>query len=165
MQTYISSFQIIDNQFKTFKLFGYSTKGMPGVEVVGFGSYGRLLKEKIIYFTKSCGVKVSNRRYVICLESEDARELKTDHFQWFEIPALVLFWTLADVVPLQNIHDCFASGKIKANGAFEHHKIDKELIDQDKVIISEQKVEFMKAILLDEIIREASEREKLDQVV
>ncbi len=169
MQTYINSFQVIENQLRTFKVFGYSTKGMPGLEVVGFGKNNRLLKEKIIYFTKSCGIKVSNRRYVICLEDEDSRTLQVDQVSWFEIPTLILFWALADVIPLKNIHECFASGKIKADGSFYFHSITPQFqslcLEKSGVLIAEDSDDFIKTISLSEIIKEGSEDKKYDQVV
>ncbi len=163
MQTFINSFQVIENQHRNFKIFGYTTKGMPGLEVVGFGKYGRLLKEKVIYFTKSCGIKVSNRRYVICLEDEESRSLQNDQLAWFEIPTLILFWTLADVIPLKGINDCFASGKIKANGSFVHHTLPRE--GQNHIYISDDFVGNLKIISFKEIIKEASEGKKLRQVI
>lgn len=167
MQTYINSFQIIDRKFKTFKIFGYSSKGMPGVEVVGFGKQSRLLKEKLIYFTKTYGIRVSNRKYVICLEEDESRVLQNNEMLWFEVPSLILLWTLADVFPLKNINECFCSGKLRATGEIEDYQANKMVVDfinfENKVLIQYKKIEGLRSIVLSELIKESIEGEKMNQ--
>lgn len=169
MQTYINSFQIIDRKLKTFKIFGYASKGMPGVEVVGFGKQSRLIKEKLIYFTKTFGMRINNKKYVLCLDESDSRLLRSDDLMWFEVPSLILFWTLSDVVPLKNIHDCFASGKMRATGEFEDYQLDtlarNYLIENRKILIQDSKCEEVFYISLDNLIRESIEKKKMDRAV
>ena len=47
------------------EVFGYSTRGIPGLEIVGLGQKGRLIKEKILYLNRKNNLKIPPRRYVI----------------------------------------------------------------------------------------------------
>ncbi len=44
-------------------IFGYTSHGIPGLEIVGLGKYGKSVKEKFIYLTRVKNLKVPKKRY------------------------------------------------------------------------------------------------------
>jgi|GEM_PF-2626818 len=97
------------------EIFGYSSQGLPGVEVIGPGKFSRTLKEKIIFFTKLKKIKLPLKRYILCLDlTENSGERA--QYQNLELPFLLLLWHLAGVLPMKRIDDCLAYGRISSNG-------------------------------------------------
>ena len=92
-------------------LFGYSSKGLPGIEVVGIGNLGRALKEKFVYLSRQQHLKLPPRRYVLCVENREGLVDK-DNFGPLEFPLLLLFWALAGQLPVARLDDCIAHGKV-----------------------------------------------------
>jgi len=105
-------------KFCSIPIFGYSTQGIPGVDVIGLGKMGRSLKEKIIFLTKSSNFKIPLRRFVLCI---DVKELPDDldELRLLELPFLILFWSLSGILPITCLDDCFACGRIDVSGTVE----------------------------------------------
>lgn len=104
-------------RLKIVEIFGYSTKGIPGLEIVGLKSLARPIREKFVYLGKTKDVKCPLRRYVLCVESSlDSDKFTEDELRYLEFPLLLLYWSLAGVVQIGNLTDCFASGRIDPNG-------------------------------------------------
>ena len=106
-------------------LFGYSTRGMASLEVHAHPKISRLLKEKLLFLTKSRKMKLPSRRYTLCIDSHQM------HFQEgnlanFELPFLVLFWSLAEVLPIKNLQDCVCLGEVQINGEIVSQKLGQE---------------------------------------
>ncbi|MDD0854253.1 hypothetical protein HBN50_14160 [Halobacteriovorax sp. GB3] len=97
-------------------LFGYTTKGIPGVDIIGLGKRGKVLKEKNNFITRSMQIQIPMRRYVLCFDDERLLELGNEEFKLLELPVLILFWSLAGVVPIKNLEDCICSGKFDVRG-------------------------------------------------
>ncbi|MFT6068408.1 MAG: hypothetical protein ACJAT2_000175 [Bacteriovoracaceae bacterium] len=100
------------------EIFGYCSKGMPGVEIVGLGPLGRSIKEKLIFLSRQFGIKIPLKRYVLCIDLpvELKKEKSFESCRWLELPILILFWTLSGRLELENLDDCIAIGKIQVNG-------------------------------------------------
>lgn len=97
-------------------IFGYSSKGIPGIEIVGPGKNNRFLKEKLIYLSKIMNLKLPLQRYVICIEG-DAKKISDHNSQnWLELPLLILFLYLTKQISIHKLDDCLASGTISING-------------------------------------------------
>lgn len=92
-----------------YDLFGYSTNGIPGLEIVGLGIRARSIKEKLIYLTKMTGHKIPLKRFVICL---DRPLRKGEDEAFFELPLLLLYWSMAGFIPIKRLTDCLCSGKV-----------------------------------------------------
>jgi hypothetical protein len=102
----------------TVDLFGYTTKGIPGLEIVGMGKNSRQLKEKLIYLSRLQPEGLPLSRFVLCLdENTNTAQLKEDQLRWLEIPFLILFWSLAGLVPLDHLENCYSSGTIGVSGS------------------------------------------------
>jgi hypothetical protein len=98
-------------------LFGYTTKGIPGLEIVGMGKNARQLKEKLIFLSKQQPEGLPLSRFVLCLdENGSSAQLKENQLRWLELPFLVLFWSLAKLIPVENLENCFSTGMIGASG-------------------------------------------------
>lgn len=100
------------------EIFGYCSKGMPGVEIVGLGTLGRSIKEKLIFLSRQFGIKIPLKRYVLCIDLplELKKEKSFENCRWLELPILILFWTLSGKLELENLDDCIAIGKVQVNG-------------------------------------------------
>ncbi|MBT7610439.1 MAG: hypothetical protein HN576_11830 [Bacteriovoracaceae bacterium] len=98
-------------------LFGYTTKGIPGLEIIGMGKNSRQLKEKLIFLSRQQPEGLPLSRFVLCLdENLNTAQLKENQLRWLEIPFLILFWSLARLVPLENLENCYSSGTIGVSG-------------------------------------------------
>lgn len=95
-------------------IFGYTSKGLPGVEIIGPAKFTRTVKEKIIYICKKEKIRIPNKRHVICIDLPDqvSGDKDTDFFQWLELPLFLLLCNLVDVLPLHDLNGCLSMGKI-----------------------------------------------------
>lgn len=126
MQNQISSFIEIPSGWHHVTLFGYSNQGIPGVEIIGLGNTGRLIKEKFIYLSKIRKLNIPSRRYVLCYESSlGEKKLTPEVIQWLELPLLILFWSLAEQIPILRLDDCLSSGRVLANGEIYFRDMEK----------------------------------------
>lgn len=98
-------------------LFGYSSKSLPQIEIVGLGKRGKILKEKIVYWLKNRNLRLGAKRYVICLESFERINFdEQDSVLWLELPITLLLLVLSDVVSLHEIEKCFCVGYLDLRG-------------------------------------------------
>jgi len=112
----INALYLKNSEVGAVEIFGYTTKGIPGVDIVNLGRHGRNIKEKLIYLTKSLNIKLPMRKYTLCVELEDKHLLDNKSYQWLELPILLLFWSLAKQIPITKLDDCFTAGKISVDG-------------------------------------------------
>jgi len=116
MQTYIKSYQHIHNEIHLYKIFSYSSRGVPGLEVVGFGNHNKHLKEKIVYISKLKELLIPNKKYTICLDQKIGSVLVAQEAYNFELPISILFWKMIGAVKFENLNNCYASGYYEMDG-------------------------------------------------
>lgn len=117
MQTQINSFIKQKSVVKPVKIFGYATRGIPGLEIVGAGKCAKNVKEKIIYITKMRSLPIPLKRYIICLEQNDLDEfLGKSEIMQLEFPILLMFWYLAGLIPISKLDDCLCAGRLEVAG-------------------------------------------------
>ncbi len=105
------------SEYHMVDIFGYSSHGLPGVEIIGLSKGSRLLKEKLIFVTRKNNIKLPLRRFVICIEGEiENKKFKDEEFRFLEAPILIMLWTLSGHLPLNKLDDCFSIGKINTEG-------------------------------------------------
>lgn len=98
-------------------IFGYSSNGIPGIEIVGIGKHARAMKEKFIFLSRTRNLKFPLRRFVLCVEGElEGKKFKDEEFRYLELPLLVMLWSLTGHLPLKQLDDCFACGKVSVEG-------------------------------------------------
>ncbi len=114
METQIQTFAFSTRTPQPVTLFGYASKSLPGLEINGLGKYGRTLKEKIIFLTRSRQLQVPLNRFVISTEYE----VDTDPavLKWLDLPVLLLYWYLAGHVRMGRLDNCLAVGNITPSG-------------------------------------------------
>lgn len=101
-------------------LFGYATKSIPGLEINGIGKYGRTIKEKIVFITKTRGLQIPLKRFVLNVElSDDLGDLESSSVRWLEYPLLLHYWFLAGLLPISKLDNCFALGSLTPSGIVE----------------------------------------------
>ncbi len=104
-------------QLCSVDIFGYASHGIPGIEIVGMGKHSRSLKEKFVYLSRVRRLKFPKKRYVLCVEGElENKKFKDEEFRYLELPLLVMLWSLTGHLPLAQLEDCFASGKVSVEG-------------------------------------------------
>lgn len=114
METQIQGYSFSKRDDGPINLFGYATKSMPGLEINGLGKYGKTLKEKIIFITRSRQLPIPLKRFVISSEYElknNVEELKN-----LDLPILLIYWYLAGILRVGKLDNCFAAGGITPNG-------------------------------------------------
>lgn len=131
MQARINSYLVTSNGAKIVTIFGYSTRGLPSLEVHGIGKLGKGMKEKMIYLTRTRELQLPRRRYVICL---DIDELTGDE-RWFELkslefPILLLYWFLGGIIPVSRLDDCITQGRVNARGEIFQSTLEQELKEE-----------------------------------
>lgn len=101
-------------------LFGYSSKSVPGLEINGIGKYGKAIKEKIVYITRTRQLQIPLKRFVLNVEfSDDLGDLESASVKWLEYPLLLHYWYLAGLLPISKLDNCFASGSLTPSGLVE----------------------------------------------
>lgn len=99
-------------------LFGYATKSVPGLEINGIGKYGKQIKEKIVFVTRSRGLQIPLKRFVLNVEtSDDLGDLEGSSIKWIEYPLLLHYWYLAGILPISKLDNCFAIGSLSPSGS------------------------------------------------
>jgi len=106
----------LHKEIRTIEIFGYSSNGIPGVEIIGLGKHGRTIKEKFLYLSRTLKLNITPRKYVLCVEDGPRSLLEDNNYRWLELPLLVLFWSLAKQLPVYNLDNCISSGKVSSAG-------------------------------------------------
>ncbi len=141
------------------EIFGYSTRGIPGLEVVGLGKRGRLLKEKLNFVNKRADIRVPAKRYVICIDNEIIEKIEHKSFRWLELPTLLLYWSLAEIIQVSNLDMCLCGGTLSTSGeikSFHMTKSDADffypLFDRGYKLIAPQNQQSQNILCLSELI-------------
>ena len=101
-------------------LFGYATKSVPGLEINGLGKYGKSIKEKIVFVTRSRNLQIPLKRFVLNVEiSDDLGDLESSRVKWLEYPLLLHYWYLAGLLPISKLDNCLAVGSLSPSGLVE----------------------------------------------
>jgi len=96
-------------------LYGYSSRGIPGIEIIGLGNLGKIVKEKIIFLTKKQGIQLPLKKYVLCVDLERFPQ-QLSLLRSLELPLLILYWSMANILPIKRTDDCFVAGCIGHHG-------------------------------------------------
>jgi hypothetical protein len=157
MQHSIQS-QIVKGQsIELVELFGYTTKGIPGLEIIGLGAASRQIKEKLIFIARSRNYKLNHRRFVLCLESYElsSSAMKYESVQWLELPLFVLTMTLAGIFPFFQLSNSFCAGRIDLNGEIEDWKYSQSFLEAHKdemkksiILMNDQSLSVNKPVIL-----------------
>ncbi|HXH74661.1 MAG TPA: hypothetical protein VNJ08_06825 [Bacteriovoracaceae bacterium] len=120
METQLQSCYFTKKGPSLITLFGYSTKSVPGLEINGLGKYGKAIKEKIVYITRSRGLQIPLKRFVLNVETcDDLGDLEGASVKWLEYPLLLHYWFLAGLLPISKLDNCMAIGSLTPSGLVE----------------------------------------------
>ncbi|MBP9673651.1 MAG: hypothetical protein KBD63_01020 [Bacteriovoracaceae bacterium] len=155
MEVRMQGLTLEKNFFRLVDIFGYSSQGLPGLEIVGLGAQGKNMKEKFIFIAKEKKMKIPLKRYVLCVDQE------ITHHAWLEIPLLLSFWFLSGHLQLKTMHNCLAFGQVSVKGEFiepvlsleERQKIF-SLASTNTVYLSQHKSEFFHQLDLKDFVQE-----------
>jgi len=120
MEIKINSLVLNRNNYQWCEVFGYTSKGQPGIEIIGLGAKGRAIKEKLTYLSKRRKLTFPVLRFVICIEGDN---LDKSDIEFLELPILLAFWSMAGVVPIKRLDHCFCSGRVSLEGQVSYLKI------------------------------------------
>lgn len=110
-------------------LFGYATKSVPGLEINGLGKYGKAIKEKIVFVTRSRQLQIPLKRFVLNVElTDDLGDLESSSVKWLEYPLLLHYWYLAGLLPITKLDNCLAVGSLTPSGDVEE-PIDQAVVE------------------------------------
>ncbi len=113
MQTRIKAIYPYLDQYKIAEPFGYACKGIPGLDIMINGKSGKMMKEKFIFLTRSAGLRLPLKHFVLCLEDD----VSDDSLSWVELPLFILYLSLAEILPIHHLEDCLCSGRVYASGS------------------------------------------------
>lgn len=132
-------------------LFGYATKSVPGLEINGIGKYGKSIKEKIVFVTRTRGLHIPLKRFVLNVEmTDDLGDLESASVKWLEYPLLLHYWFLAGLLPISKLDNCFAVGSLNPSGVVEEplNELVVELCDRNALhLISSSGIHSMNGII------------------
>ncbi|MBF0313663.1 MAG: hypothetical protein HQK50_06925 [Oligoflexia bacterium] len=102
-------------------VFGYASRGIPGVEIIGYGKNVKLMREKFIFLSRQRALAIPLKRYVLCIEQHEQLILSSlsevdESISWLELPLLLIFWSLAGVIQMGRLDDCILGGKVSIAG-------------------------------------------------
>lgn len=101
-------------------LFGYATKSVPGLEINGLGKFGKTIREKIVFVTRTRGLQIPLKRFVLNAEiTDDLGDLDGNSVRWLEYPLLLHYWYLAGLLPISKLDNCLALGSLNPSGLVE----------------------------------------------
>lgn len=120
METQLQSCYFTKKGPHLITLFGYATKSVPGLEINGLGKYGRAIKEKIVFVTRTRGLQIPLKRFVLNVElSDELGDLESGAVKWLEYPLLLHYWFLAGLLPISKLDNCCAIGSLAPSGLVE----------------------------------------------
>ncbi len=109
--TKLKSYISVGTKFIEVDIYGYSSRSVPGLDIIGIGSKGKLIREKITFITnRHIKKKRALKRYAISIESEIAEEKLKLHARDLEFPILILYWSLAGILPIKNLDKIWTTG-------------------------------------------------------
>lgn len=151
METQLQSCYFTKKGPQLITLFGYATKSVPGLEINGLGKYGKAIKEKIVFVTRTRGLQIPLKRFVLNVElSDELGDLETGSVKWLEYPLLLHYWFLAGLLPISKLDNCFAVGSLSPSGLVEESLTPSviELCDtHDLHIISSRELETVRGVI------------------
>jgi hypothetical protein len=101
-------------------LFGYATRSVPGLEINGLGKFGKSIKEKIVFVTRTRDLQIPLKRFVLNVEiTDDLGDLESSSVKWLEYPLLLHYWFLAGLLPISKLDNCFAVGSLNPSGVVQ----------------------------------------------
>jgi hypothetical protein len=125
----IYSYYPLRGKIQTVGLFSYTTRGVPGLEIIGLPSWGKLVREKFIFMTRLQEKKIPLKRYVLCVGDEFAvKDTEAANGSWLELPLLLLFWTMAEILPIKKLDDCLCSGRLSVRGEITSFNLPSEIM-------------------------------------
>ncbi len=124
MEIKINALVLNRNNYQWCEVFGYTSKGQPGIEIIGLGSRGRSIKEKLTYLSKRRKLTFPVLRFVICVEGEN---LEKADVEYLELPILLAFWSMANIVPIKRLDQCFCSAKVSLEGEIQYLSISSQV--------------------------------------
>lgn len=117
MQKEIRAIIPLKSTFLEVNVFGYSTRGVPGLDIKGVNKHSSILKEKIIYYCKQRNLKTPLLRFLIGVEFASVdTQLTWEEWRWVELPVLTLYLALAGLLPLSTRFDLYSSGYFLTSG-------------------------------------------------
>ncbi len=140
MEIKINALTLNRNNYQWCEVFGYTSKGQPGIEVIGLGSRGRAIKEKLTYLSKRRRLTFPVLRFVICVEGENLDKVDIDYL---ELPILMAFWSMANVIPIKRLDHCFCSGKVSLEGEVKYLEISPQLWKQLNISLERKDKEIV----------------------
>ena len=151
METQIQGYSFSKRDGGGISLFGYATKSLPGLEINGLGKYGKILKEKIIFITRSRQLPIPLKRFVISTEYE--LENDQENLKNLDFPVILLYWYLAGLIQVGKLDNCVAVGAISPSGKLcckSNDKVFEYILKNDLIHIgNSEKIKFPQVQSLD----------------
>lgn len=116
MQTRLKSLIPCKSGVYFVELFGYATRGLPGLELIAPKVLKRSLREKMIFVTKSMNLEIPLRRYVLCVDLKRDDDSFFMDFSSLELPIYLMYMVLSGNLSLANLESCLIWGGIGSSG-------------------------------------------------
>lgn len=114
----------IGNCLEKVNLFARSSRGIPGIEIVGGRRLAQIWREKLIFLTSRLRVKLPKRKYTLCIDflhgQFPSSQMKIDYSE-LEASLLILLWSVSGLIELSRLEYCLPFGRITEEFQFESH--------------------------------------------
>jgi len=112
----LKSYLLVGTRLVSVDVYGYATRSIPGIDIVGLGSRGKLIREKINFITNQYKIKRREaKRYVISVECEVGEDKLKNLYSDLEFPILILYWSMASIISLKNLDKCWSTGSVNVD--------------------------------------------------
>jgi hypothetical protein len=118
MLSQIQGCYTVNEKIHSVDIFAYTTSGIGGLEINGLGAFGKIIKEKIIFISKSKGLRFPSKRFCISVDIplHNLQEKGRADLRWLELPILLIFWHQTGHLNIYNIESLVGAGTVAAHG-------------------------------------------------
>jgi hypothetical protein len=139
------------------EVFGYNSKSQPGLEINGLNGKGRIIKEKITFISKKRKLKYPLKRFVLCVEGEG---LDKSQIEYLELPLMICFWSMAGILPINRLDNCFAAAKVSLDGKLKGLQLNQDVVSIMETVYRSSFTEGEHILYLGETVRDTKEGER-----
>jgi hypothetical protein len=142
MEARINVYLPLKPHYLILPIFGYSSKGLPALEIKGPKKNVDVIREKIIYLVRAFKIPIPNRRFVLVLDhlniNEHFGKINLAHpsfsqqLLYLELPFLILFFQLAGVINIHHLEQCLIGGQFNLAGRVFCLNLTSEFLAQQK---------------------------------
>jgi hypothetical protein len=121
MTSTIYGFIDYSSKIKVYDIYGYATNGIPGIELILPAKVAKQFQQKLIFLTRKNKLQIPMKRFVLGVDA-DFDSSHSNAIKQLELPFLILFWSMANIIKLPKTENCLTSGEFGINGKIKFNQ-------------------------------------------